>query len=94
MLSYSGGGFDGVAISPPEVIPELSRVVAPVGDRVAALTVLASRLNADGVVIDDLSLRRPTLDDVFLQLTGHRAEAPSPGDHEGAPDSERQEATA
>jgi ABC-2 type transport system ATP-binding protein len=26
--------------------------------------------------VDDLSLRRPTLDDVFLALTGHAAEEP------------------
>jgi len=28
----------------------------------------------DGVGIDDIALRRPTLDDVFLALTGHTAE--------------------
>ncbi len=27
-----------------------------------------------GIVIDDIGLRRPTLDDVFLSLTGHVAE--------------------
>jgi ABC-2 type transport system ATP-binding protein len=27
-----------------------------------------------GVGVDDLALRRPTLDDVFLSLTGHAAE--------------------
>lgn len=27
-----------------------------------------------GVEIDDIGLRRPTLDDVFLSLTGHVAE--------------------
>ncbi|MFL5717330.1 MAG: daunorubicin/doxorubicin resistance ABC transporter ATP-binding protein DrrA, partial [Chloroflexota bacterium] len=26
------------------------------------------------IVIDDIGLRRPTLDDVFLALTGHAAE--------------------
>jgi ABC-2 type transport system ATP-binding protein len=26
------------------------------------------------IVIDDIGLRRPTLDDVFLTLTGHAAE--------------------
>jgi ABC-2 type transport system ATP-binding protein len=26
------------------------------------------------LVLDDVGLRRPTLDDVFLSLTGHRAE--------------------
>jgi ABC-2 type transport system ATP-binding protein len=26
------------------------------------------------VPVEDITLRRPTLDDVFLRLTGHRAE--------------------
>jgi ABC-2 type transport system ATP-binding protein len=33
------------------------------------------RLDEAGVGVDDLVLRRPTLDDVFLTLTGHLAEA-------------------
>ena len=32
------------------------------------------RLDAAGVDVADLSLRRPTLDDVFLVLTGRAAE--------------------
>jgi oleandomycin transport system ATP-binding protein len=32
------------------------------------------RLDAEGVVSAGLSLRRPSLDDVFLALTGHAAE--------------------
>ena len=32
------------------------------------------RLSEAGVGVDDLALRRPTLDDVFLALTGHAAE--------------------
>jgi ABC-2 type transport system ATP-binding protein len=32
------------------------------------------RLEAADVEVDDLTLRRPTLDDVFLKLTGHAAE--------------------
>jgi ABC-2 type transport system ATP-binding protein len=34
------------------------------------------RLSDAGVGVDDLSIRRPTLDDVFLALTGHAAEEP------------------
>jgi ABC-2 type transport system ATP-binding protein len=30
-------------------------------------------LDEAGVVIDDIATRRPTLDDVFLNLTGHAA---------------------
>jgi len=33
------------------------------------------RLSELGIGVDDLALRRPTLDDVFLALTGHAAEA-------------------
>lgn len=38
------------------------------------------RLDEEGVAIDDITLRRPTLDDVFLALTGHAAE--TPGNHD------------
>jgi ABC-2 type transport system ATP-binding protein len=38
------------------------------------LVEIVQRLGAAGVRIDDIGLRRPTLDDVFLALTGHAAE--------------------
>ncbi|MFL5643240.1 MAG: ATP-binding cassette domain-containing protein [Chloroflexota bacterium] len=34
-------------------------------------------LDEAGIAIDDIGLRRPTLDDVFLALTGHAAEPPA-----------------
>ncbi|MEV5725358.1 ATP-binding cassette domain-containing protein [Streptomyces pharetrae] len=49
------------------------RVHAPVTDRVAALTDVARTLQDEGVKVEDIGLRRPSLDDVFLRLTGHRA---------------------
>jgi ABC-2 type transport system ATP-binding protein len=36
------------------------------------------RFDADGVEPDTLSVREPSLDDVFLSLTGHRAEGAEP----------------
>jgi ABC-2 type transport system ATP-binding protein len=36
------------------------------------------RFDADGVEPDTLSVRKPSLDDVFLSLTGHRAEGAEP----------------
>jgi len=33
------------------------------------------QLDTAGVVVKDVAIRRPTLDDVFLSLTGHAAEA-------------------
>jgi ABC-2 type transport system ATP-binding protein len=35
-------------------------------------------LDAAGVVLDDLAIRRPSLDDVFLTLTGHSTQAGAP----------------
>jgi ABC-2 type transport system ATP-binding protein len=48
-------------------------VSAPVADRVAALTRVTSVLAAKGVEAEDIALRRPTLDEVFLAITGHKA---------------------
>ncbi|MET9774778.1 ATP-binding cassette domain-containing protein [Streptomyces sp. NPDC006367] len=56
----------------PETDEETPRVHAPVTDRVAALTEVARTLQDEGVRVEDIGLRRPSLDDVFLRLTGHR----------------------
>ena len=60
----------------PEVDPDTRRVSAPVRDRVAALTGVARALDGTGVAVEDIALRRPTLDEVFLHLTGHPTRAP------------------
>jgi ABC-2 type transport system ATP-binding protein len=49
-------------------------VRVPVHQRSGAIAEAVRRL--DGVGIDDVTLRRPTLDDVFMKLTGHAAEEP------------------
>ena len=49
------------------------KLTAPGGD-VAALASIAGRLDEAGIDVDDLGMQRPSLDDVFLTLTGHRAE--------------------
>ena len=52
----------------------------PVGsDGTAILTEAVRRLDAEGIQLADVSLRRPTLDDVFLALTGHAAEESEAG---------------
>ncbi|WP_411574028.1 ATP-binding cassette domain-containing protein [Streptomyces fradiae] len=55
------------------------RVHAQVRDRVAALTEVARALRDEGVGVEDIGLRRPTLDDVFLRLTGTEAGGERPG---------------
>src|SRR5258708_3724976 len=50
-----------------------------VADKGQAVLEVIRLLDADAIVPESLAIREPTLDDVFLQLTGHRAEA-GPGD--------------
>jgi ABC-2 type transport system ATP-binding protein len=50
------------------------RLTAPVTGGAAILTEALRRLDAAHVALQDVALRRPTLDDVFLTLTGHRTE--------------------
>jgi ABC-2 type transport system ATP-binding protein len=60
---------------PPHVDRAQRRVSAPVDDRVAAMAGVLRDLQQHRVPIADVALRKPTLDDVFLRLTGHAAEA-------------------
>ncbi|MHA4852176.1 ATP-binding cassette domain-containing protein [Rhodococcus sp. MSC1_016] len=50
------------------------RVTVPVSGGSDALVEALGRLSDRGVKVFDVGLRRPTLDDVFLTLTGHEAE--------------------
>jgi ABC-2 type transport system ATP-binding protein len=59
----------------PDVDRERRRVSAPVHDRVASLTDVLAGLQAAAIAVEDVALRQPTLDDVFMQLTGTRAES-------------------
>ena len=50
------------------------RIALPSDGGVGELLQIGRVLDEAGVAIDDFGLRRPTLDDVFLALTGHAAE--------------------
>ena len=52
------------------------RATAPTRDGVAALAALAVELQDAELAVEDLGVRRPTLDDVFLTLTGAAAASP------------------
>jgi ABC-2 type transport system ATP-binding protein len=49
------------------------RVSVPVKDRTKALVVMANSLHEARIEPEDITLRRPTLDEVFLHLTGDAA---------------------
>ncbi len=64
---------------------ERSRVVvAPITGGARVFTQALRAIDDAGIAVHDVGLRRPTLDDVFLTLTGHAAEpdagGPSPAD--------------
>jgi ABC-2 type transport system ATP-binding protein len=63
------------------------RVIVPSEGGARRLAVVIRDLDEAGIAIDDIALRRPTLDDVFLALTGHAAVEPAAteGDEAGSP---------
>jgi ABC-2 type transport system ATP-binding protein len=50
------------------------RVSVPIASHDGALTRAIRQLDEAGVHVDDIGFRRPTLDEVFLSITGHPAE--------------------
>jgi ABC-2 type transport system ATP-binding protein len=69
-LPAAAAALTAVTGVPAAVEPELRRVSGPAGRGSAALTDAVLALQAGGIGTDDVTLRRPTLDDVFLRLTG------------------------
>jgi ABC-2 type transport system ATP-binding protein len=53
----------------PDVDPDRHRIGAPVADRVAALVAVVRALDDAGLAVEDVGVRRPTLDEAFLRLT-------------------------
>ncbi len=51
-----------------------AEIVVPISGGAQTLTEALRSLDAGGVAVRDVGLRRPTLDDVFLTLTGHLSE--------------------
>jgi ABC-2 type transport system ATP-binding protein len=70
--------LDGFCSAPPERDGVVLRV--PVAERKGTIAAAVQRLNDARIGIDDISMRRPTLDDVFLKLTGHAAEEGEEGE--------------
>jgi len=55
---------------------EDKRVVVPIASTDGVLTRAIRELDSAGVHVDDIGFRRPTLDEVFLAITGRPAEEP------------------
>ena len=61
-------GEDGIATDPDRRLLSVD-----VDDRIRALTAVVAAFAEAGIEAEDIALRRPTLDEVFLRLTGHPA---------------------
>ncbi len=74
-LSEAADALKQLSESEPHIDHEASRISIRVGENGShALVETVRRLDALGIRTDDLGVRRPSLDDVFLALTGHGAE--------------------
>ncbi|MFD4865961.1 ATP-binding cassette domain-containing protein [Streptomyces sp. NPDC058412] len=60
------------------------KLTVPVSGGAKLLAEVIRELDGRGIEIDDIGLRRPTLDDVFISLTGHAAERLTEGNGDGA----------
>jgi ABC-2 type transport system ATP-binding protein len=61
-------------IGPTDVLDGGRTLAVKVADKGKTVLEVIRLLDADAVVPESLAIREPTLDDVFLQLTGHRAD--------------------
>ncbi|MFF4651296.1 ATP-binding cassette domain-containing protein [Streptomyces sp. NPDC001380] len=68
----------------PAVEQHTRRITVPVSGGARVLADVIRELDGRNIIIDDIGLRRPTLDDVFLSLTGHAAEDSEEGAAKGA----------
>ncbi|MEO3750845.1 ATP-binding cassette domain-containing protein [Streptomyces sp. B6B3] len=71
LVGRAAGGPDGPRETTTD--PDQRLVSATVNDRMAALTGTVRALSEAGIDAEDIALRRPTLDEVFLHLTGSGA---------------------
>jgi ABC-2 type transport system ATP-binding protein len=77
-LTDAASVLAGYADGPPVVTEADRQVEAPVSSGARQLAAIVRDLDRAGVLIDDLAVRHPSLDDVFLTLTG-RATGPDDG---------------
>ena len=98
-ISRAAGVLADFTKDEPRIDAEQNRVSIPAGDGIGLLLDVGRRLQDAGIALEDLGIRRPTLNEVFLSLTGtaasdHGAEAGTPKriDVPNQPDAPKSEA--
>ena len=88
IVARIAGEIDGAAAAALQSLPTVegvdahdSELTVSTGNGAALISAVALKLNELGITVQELTLRTPTLDDVFLQVTGSRfrQEAADPG---------------
>jgi ABC-2 type transport system ATP-binding protein len=93
-LTAAAAVMGSVTSAQPHVSHAARRITAPVRDGSAAVVTAVRELDRAGILTEDLGLHRPTLDDVFLRLTGRAASASDPAGQTPATASQQQEEAA
>jgi ABC-2 type transport system ATP-binding protein len=83
-LEPTAAALRGVGSGEPSIDAGDRRITLPVHQGAADLMSAVRRLDEEGIVPSDVSLRRPSLDDVFLALTG-RGATPMEAEGDGVP---------
>jgi daunorubicin resistance ABC transporter ATP-binding subunit len=69
--------LDGIGAGHPAADLHENRVTLPTTERVQTLLAAARRIDESGIQVEDIGVRRPSLDDVFLALTAPAASVPA-----------------
>lgn len=77
----------------PRLHAGTSRVTVPVSGGRAVIAAAVRALDGLDIDVDDIGLRRPTLDEVFLTLTGSPIDGDGPDDADTDPDSTTPDST-
>jgi ABC-2 type transport system ATP-binding protein len=72
-LDLAAQALAGIASGAASIDSDTRTVTVPVTGGAGTLLDAVRDLDAAGIAVEDVALRRPTLDDVFLSLTGHVA---------------------
>jgi ABC-2 type transport system ATP-binding protein len=79
-LAVAAGALARLGTGPPEVDVATRRCSIAARGGTDLLPAAVRILDDAGVSVEDLAVRRPTLDEVFLTLTGHEANPSAPSD--------------
>jgi ABC-2 type transport system ATP-binding protein len=78
-LAAAAAALEGMGCGDCTVDADKGILRVPVDNAVDTVTQAVRRMDTAGVALADIAIHRPTLDDVFLTLTGHHVEAEPSG---------------